>query len=89
MYIWGKGQSPGRVGSDFLSAIAGRVSVSTGRVGSKKSDPWTTLIKTARLSDEKKLVGFRDEIWDEGRKNTKILGGVGMTGKGETWHTKE
>ena len=35
-----------RVGSDrvrFLSAISGRVNVSPGRVGSKKSDPWTTL----------------------------------------------
>ena len=46
MYIWGKGQAAGRVGSDFLSAIAGRVYVSPGRVGSKKSDPWTTLITT-------------------------------------------
>ena len=51
MYIWGKGRADGRVGSDFLSAIAGwvgsgRVNVSPGRVGSKKSDvsdPWTTL----------------------------------------------
>ena len=25
MYIWGKGPVAGRVGSDFLSAIAGRV----------------------------------------------------------------
>ena len=25
MYIWGKGRAAGRVGSDFLSAIAGRV----------------------------------------------------------------
>ena len=25
MHIWGKGQAAGRVGSDFLSAIAGRV----------------------------------------------------------------
>ena len=38
----------GRVGSDFLSAIAGRVGSGqrfggSGRVGSKKSDPWTTL----------------------------------------------
>ena len=36
-----------RVRSDFLSAIAGRVGSGqrfAGRVGSKKSDPWTTLI---------------------------------------------
>ena len=48
------GEGSGRVGSDFLSAIAGRVGsgrvnvspgrVGSGRVGSKKSDPWTTLI---------------------------------------------
>ena len=38
------GRGSGLVGSDFLSAIAGRVNVSPGRVGSKKSDPWTTLI---------------------------------------------
>ena len=43
----------GRVGSDFLSAIAGRVgsgrvNVSPGRVGSKKSDPWTTLVRMQR-----------------------------------------
>ena len=53
MYIWGKGSEPGsgRVGSDFLSAIAGRVGSGqrfdgSGRVGSKKSDPWTTLVRT-------------------------------------------
>ena len=39
----------GRVGSDFLLEIAGRVGsgqrfVGSGRVGSKKSDPWTTLV---------------------------------------------
>ena len=43
MYIWGKGRVAGRVGPDFLSAIAGRANDSPGRVGSKKSDPWTTL----------------------------------------------
>ena len=32
-----------RVGSDFLSEVAGRVNVLPVRVGSKKSDPWTTL----------------------------------------------
>ena len=42
----------GRVGSDFLSAIAGRVGsgqrfAGSGRVGSKKSDPWTTLDQMA------------------------------------------
>ena len=44
----GSGRGSGRVGSDFLSAIAGRVGSGqrfggSGRVGSKKSDPWTTL----------------------------------------------
>ena len=45
MHIWGKGRAAGRVGSDFLSAIAGRVGSTFYRVGSgpKKSDPWTTL----------------------------------------------
>ena len=37
----GSGRGSSRVGSDFLSAIAGRV-------GSKKSDPWTTLIMAER-----------------------------------------
>ena len=46
------GRGLGRIGSDFLSAIAGRVGsgqrfAGSGRVGSKKSDPWTTLVKTA------------------------------------------
>ena len=44
----GSGRGSGRVGSDFLSAIAGQVRsgqrfAGSGRVGSKKSDPWTTL----------------------------------------------
>ena len=39
----GSSRGSGRVGSDFLSAFAGRVNVSPGRVGSKKSDPWTIL----------------------------------------------
>ena len=38
VYIWG-GRATGRVGSDILTAIAGRVNVSPSRVGSKKSDP--------------------------------------------------
>ena len=40
------GRGSGRVGSDFLLAIAGRVGSGQrfgGSVGSKKSDPWTTL----------------------------------------------
>ena len=42
------GEESGRVGSDFLSAIAGWIGsgqrfAGSGRVGSKKSDPWTTL----------------------------------------------
>ena len=46
--VEGSGSGSGRVGSDFLSAIAGRVGSGqrfrgSGRVGSKKSDPWTTL----------------------------------------------
>ena len=46
----------GWVGSDFSSAIAvrvglGRVNVSPGRVGSKKSDPWTTLGKHSTTYD--------------------------------------
>ena len=44
MHIWGKGRATGRVGSDFLSAIAGRVGSTFRRVGSNKSDPWTTLV---------------------------------------------
>ena len=37
MYIWGKGRTAGRVGSDFFVAGrvgSGRVNVSPGRVGS-------------------------------------------------------
>ena len=34
MYIWGKGRAAGRVGSDFLPAIAGRVGSTFRRVGS-------------------------------------------------------
>ena len=46
------GRGSGRVGSEFLSAIAGRVGsgrrfAGSGRVGSKKSDPWTTLVPMA------------------------------------------
>ena len=40
----GSGSGSGRVWSDFLSAIAGRVWSTFRRVGSKESDPWTTLI---------------------------------------------
>ena len=50
MHIMGEGlgRGSGRVGSDFFSAIAGWVGsgqrfAGSGRVGSKKSDPWTTL----------------------------------------------
>ena len=44
----GSGRGSDRVGSDFLSTIAGRVGSGqrfggSGRVGSKKSDPWTIL----------------------------------------------
>ena len=34
MHIWGKGRAADRVGSDFLSAIAGRVGSTFCRVGS-------------------------------------------------------
>ena len=59
MYIWGKGRAAGWVGSDFLSAIAGRVGsgqrfAGSGRVGSKKIDPWTTL-KESRTSRVEQL----------------------------------
>ena len=45
----GSGRGSVRVGSDFLSAIAGRVGsgqrfAGSDRVGSKKSDPWTTAL---------------------------------------------
>ena len=50
--IWGNGRAAGRVGSDFLAAIAGRVNVSPSRVGSKKSDPWTTLWQTSFIGIE-------------------------------------
>ena len=53
----GSGRGSGRVGSDFLSAIAGRVGSGQGfdglgRVGSKKSDPWTTLNHLTPISLE-------------------------------------
>ena len=34
MYIWGTGRASGRVGSDFLSAMVGRVGSTFRRVGS-------------------------------------------------------
>ena len=43
----GSGRESGRV--RLLSAIAGRVVVSPGRVGSKKSDPWTTLFGVRQM----------------------------------------
>ena len=48
MYTWGKGRAAGRVesGQTFCRQSrvgSSRVNVSPGRVGSKKSDPWTTL----------------------------------------------
>ena len=55
----GSGRGSGWVGSDFLSAIAGRVGSTFRRVGSKfrrsdrvrskKSDPWTTLACIANI----------------------------------------
>ena len=60
MYIWGKGRAAGRVGSDFLSAIAGRVGsgprfAGLGLVGSRKSDPWTTLVYINRFEQCSKI----------------------------------
>ena len=50
MYIWGKGQGPGRVGSGRVRLFvgnrgSGRVRSAFWRVGSKKSVPWTTLLE--------------------------------------------
>ena len=42
----GSGREPGRVGFYVGNRGSGRVNVSTGRVGSKKSDPWTSLISS-------------------------------------------
>ena len=49
----GSGRGSGRVGSgqNFCRQArvgSGRVNVSPGRVGSKKSDPWTTLVHRKR-----------------------------------------
>ena len=51
---------------------------------------WLNAIKTARLSEEKKLIVM---IWmrygTNKEKNTKLGEGlIKMTGKGEPWHTK-
>ena len=48
MHIWGKGRAAGRVGSGRVRLFvsnrgSGRVGSTFCRVGSKKSDPWTTL----------------------------------------------
>ena len=43
------GRGSSRVGSDFCRKSrvgSGRVNVLAGRVGSKKSDPWTTLVQS-------------------------------------------
>ena len=45
MYIWGKGQAAGRVRLFVGNRGSSQVNVSPGRVGSKKSDPWTTLMR--------------------------------------------
>ena len=37
MYIWGKGRAAGQVGSDYLSAIAGRVGSTFRQVGSGRA----------------------------------------------------
>ena len=53
----GSGRGSARVVFDFLSAIAGRVGstfrrVGSGRVGSKKSDPWSTLVTQCRSGED-------------------------------------
>ena len=48
-YIWGKGLAAGRVRLFLGNRGSGRVNVSPGRVGSKKSGPWTTLGSTTAL----------------------------------------
>ena len=51
MYIWGKGRATGRVGSDFLLAIAGRVGLGQRFTGSgrvQESGRWTTLVCAQR-----------------------------------------
>ena len=41
----GSGRGSGRVRLFVGNRGSGRVNVSPGRVGSKKSDPWTTLVQ--------------------------------------------
>ena len=53
MYKWGKGRTAGRVGSDFLSVIAGRVGSGQRFAGSSRvqeSDPCTTLIQLSTVT---------------------------------------
>ena len=52
MYIWGEGSGRGwgRVRLFVGNRGSGRVNVSPGRVGSKKSDPWTALPYLHRIS---------------------------------------
>ena len=59
----GSGRGLGRVGSDFLSEIAGRVGsgqrfAGSGRVGSKKSDPWTTLVTIFMFKSQRFISKF-------------------------------
>ena len=70
-YILGKGRAAGRVGSDFCwqSRVGSdRVNISAGRVGSKKSDPWTTLAYMYSAHDilnwiEWNLIHLRDAAY--------------------------
>ena len=59
----GKGRAAGRVGSDFVgNRETGRVNVHrvrSGRVGSKKSDPWTTLIYPKQVTKHHELQGTK------------------------------
>ena len=54
MYIWGKSRAAGRVRLFVGNRGSGRVTVSTGRVGSKKSDPWTTLGRQHCMAETRK-----------------------------------
>ena len=79
------GRGSGRVGSDFLSAIAGRVGSTIRRVGSsrvKKSDPWTTLcLLTVRISAElyTSSVAYLGGIWSWPPSGKKIVSTIGKT----------
>ena len=100
MYIWRKGRAAGRVGSDQTfcrqSRVgSGRVNVSPARVGSKKSDPWTTLGwsdgNTMRISLVNRVPGSVRGLCHiiysvyQGRIQEFILGGAKPKSPIESW----